>query len=74
MTRGPDLIRSSGDGFTVTARYAPTLAAPALCTVAVRDNGGAVVGAVTVPAVDGYSVWAHTTVYVPAYREAMGNA
>lgn len=70
MNRGPDLSRTAGDGFTVTARYVPNLRSPILCTVAV-SQAGAVVDCRTVPAVDGMTVWAHPAVYLPAYRAAV---
>lgn len=66
----PDLTRCSGDGFTVTARYVPTLRNPVLCTVSV-SKAGAVVDVRTVPAVDGSDVWRHPAVYLPAYRETL---
>ena len=71
MMRGPDMSRSAGDGFTVSARYVPTLAAPAVCTVVVRSAVG-IVATVTVPAVDGMMVFRHPAVFLPAYRVALG--
>jgi len=71
MTRGADLSRCSGDGFTVSARYVPSLAFPVLAVVDVRQNGQSV-GTLTVPAVDGYAVYRHPAVYLREYREAMG--
>lgn len=70
MTRGPDLVRSCGDGFTVTARYVPSLRAPVLAVVSVSLAGN-VLQAVTVPAVDGFTVYSHPAVYLADYREAV---
>ena len=71
MMRGSDLVRSAGDGFTVSARYVPTLAAPVLAVVDVRQNGRSVC-TLTVPAVDGFTVFRHPAVFLPAYRVALG--
>jgi hypothetical protein len=68
--RGPDMVRGAGDGFTVTARYVPTLDVPACAIVAVQ-LAGRTIEAVTVPAVQGIDVYRHPAIYLPAFRAAL---
>jgi len=70
IARGPDMVRGAGDGFTVTARYVPSLDVPALAVVAV-SLAGVTIEAVTVPAVQGIDVYRHPAVYLPMFRAAL---
>jgi hypothetical protein len=70
MTRGPDMTRSAGDGFTVSARYVPELAFPVLAVVAVK-HGAQVIDTLTVPACAGMKVFRHPAVYLPTFRAAL---
>lgn len=64
-----DISRTNG-GFTVSASFVPTLAAPISAVVAVSLHDVSV-GSVTVPAVDGYVVYRHAALYVREYADAL---
>lgn len=65
-----DRSRDAGAGYTVAARYRPSLRAPVSVDVDVT-LAGALIGSATVPAVDGGAAYWHTALYVPEYAHAL---